>query len=113
MTLLIADDSERIREMLKNIVSGFFSKIFECGNGKDAIELFRQNNPDWTLMDIEMPLMDGITATKKITETNPEAKIIIVTNHDSTVLRKNAEEAGAVKYILKENSDEILDLINQ
>ena len=113
MTLLIADDSERIREMLKGIVSGIFTKIFECGNGKEAIELYNRNNPDWTLMDIEMPLMDGISATRKITEANPGAKVIIVTNHDSTVLRKNAEEAGAIKYILKENSGEIIEILNQ
>ena len=113
MTLLIAEDSERIRTMLKSIVGSFFTDIFECGDGQKAFELYKQNKPDWTLMDIEMPVMDGISATRKITSANPDAKIIIVTNYDKDAFRRNAKEAGAVKYILKENSNEILDFIKQ
>jgi two-component system chemotaxis response regulator CheY len=113
MTLLIAEDNERMRTMLKGIVSKYFTEIYECENGKEACELYKQNKPDWTLMDIEMPVMDGISATRKITESNPEAKVIIVTGYDNDAFRRNAEEAGAIQYILKENSNDILDLLKQ
>ena len=111
MTLLIAEDNVRIREMLKDMVKSFFTEIFECGNGQEAYKLYSLNKPDWTLMDIEMPVMDGITATRKITENYPEAKVVIVTNYDSSVLRKGAEEAGALNYILKENSGDIIEIL--
>ena len=113
MTILIAEDNEKMRTMLKDIVSKYFSEIYECSDGEEACELYKQNKPDWTLMDIEMPVMDGIAATKKITQSNPDAKVIIVTSYDSKVLRENAKEAGAIQYILKENSNEILDLLKQ
>ena len=111
MTLLIADDNERIRTMLKDNVMEYFTEIYECGNGQDAVDLYSQNKPDWIFMDIEMPVMDGITATKKIKDNNPGAKVIIVTNYDSNTLKRNAMIAGAMKYILKENADEILKII--
>jgi len=110
MTLLIADDSDRIRNMLKNMTGNFFTEIFECTNGEKAYELYVEKNPDWILMDILMPVMDGIEATRKIIDANPRAKIIIVTNFDSEGLRKCAKDAGAYKYVLKENSTEIIEL---
>jgi two-component system response regulator (stage 0 sporulation protein F) len=110
MTILIADDNERIRKLLRNIVGGLFEEIYECGDGQQAVESYRKNKPDWTLMDIEMPVMDGITATREIKKINPDANIIIVTNYDSRVLRKGAKEAGAVSYIMKENLSELNDI---
>lgn len=111
MTLLIAEDNVRIRRMLKNLVSNFFTEIFECGDGQKAFELYSQHKPDWTLMDIEMPGINGISTTKRIKNEYPEAKVIIVTGFDNDSFRRYAKDAGAVKYILKENSSEILDLI--
>lgn len=113
MTLLIADDNKRIREMLKDMVSSFFSEVFECENGQQAYDLYSQYRPDWTLMDIEMPGMDGICTTRKIKSDYPEAKVIIVTGFDNDNFRGNAKQAGAMNYILKENSSEIINIIKQ
>lgn len=113
MTILIAEDNLRMRTMLRDIVSAYFTEIYECSDGKKACELYSEIKPDWTLMDIEMPVMDGISATREITASNPDAKILIVTGFDNAALRRNAKEAGAVNYILKENSIDILKLINQ
>lgn len=112
MTLLIAEDSEKIRKILRNIVGMLFEEIYECSNGQEACDLYAEKNPDYVLMDIQMPVMDGITATKKIMEIDPDAKIIIVTNYDSNVLRKVAKEAGAMSYIMKENLSELNQLLN-
>lgn len=113
MTLLIAEDNLRVRTMLKDIAGAYFTEIYECGDGKKACELYEEHKPDWTFMDIEMPVMDGISATRKITESNQDAKIIIVTGFDSNALRRNAKEAGAVNYILKEDSNDIKDIIKK
>ena len=113
MTLLIADDNDGIRNMLKNMAGKYFTEVFECKNGLCALEMYAEKKPDWVLMDILMPEMDGLVATKMITDMNPEAKIIIVTNYDSKGLRKSAKDAGAYKYILKENSTEIIDLFSK
>ncbi len=109
MTLLIADDNDGIRNMLKSMTGEFFTEVFECANGKSACELSLEKKPDWILMDILMPGMDGLEATRKITRVNPDAKIIIVTNFDSDGLRRKAKEAGARSYILKENTEGLIN----
>lgn len=113
MNLLIADDNKKIREMLKLMIGQYFTEIFECENGLQAYDLYSRLKPDWTLMDIEMPGMDGICTTRKITSEYPEAKVIIVTGFDNDNFRRNAEKAGAVRYILKENSYKIIDIIGE
>jgi two-component system chemotaxis response regulator CheY len=112
MTLLIAEDSEKIRVILRNIVGMLFEEIYECSNGQEACDLYSEKKPDYVLMDIQMPVMDGLTATRKIMEFDPYAKVIIVTNYDSNVLRKNAKQAGALGYIMKENLSELNELLN-
>jgi DNA-binding NarL/FixJ family response regulator len=64
-------------------------------------------------MDIEMPIMDGVTATRCIIEADPSAQVIIVTNHDHPSLREAARDAGAVGYALKENLLAIRELIGE
>ena len=111
MTLLIADDNENIRKLMIDVVGILFTEIYECGDGKQAVELYKKHKPECTLMDIEMPVMDGITATREIKKIDPEANIIIITNYDSSVLRKGAKEAGARSYVMKENLSELSNLL--
>lgn len=66
----------------------------------DAYEKFQ---PEWVLMDVEMPRKNGFSATREIIEAHPEAKIVIVTKHGTQGMREAAEKAGACDYILKEN----------
>lgn len=112
MTLLIADDNDGIRNMLKSVTGKFFTEIFECSNGKSACELSAQKHPDWILMDILMPVMDGLEATRRIRSANPDAKIIIVTNFDSDGLRRRAKDAGACSYVLKDNTECLENFFN-
>jgi CheY-like chemotaxis protein len=101
--LQIVEDNPQMRQMIKSLYAGYFYKVFECEDGSQALEVYRRNKPDWVLMDIVMKQMDGITATKQITSTFPDAKIIIVTDYDDKELRIRAKSAGALYYVLKED----------
>ncbi len=77
MRVLIADDEILIVELLSLILSNY--SVVSARNGKEAVEKYREFKPDLVLMDIMMPLMNGIEATKEILHLDPEAKILAVT----------------------------------
>lgn len=111
MKLLIVEDSLSVRQILKSVVAPLTNEIEECGDGGDAVLLYRSGHPDFVLMDIDLRETDGITATKQIIAGDPNAKIIIVTNYDQTDLREEASRAGACGYVLKENLLDVLQLL--
>jgi two-component system response regulator DegU len=111
INLLIVDDSERIRRMIKRLIKSVLAEVYECADGSQALQAYTAHHPDWVLMDIEMKDMDGITATREIRAIFPEARIVIVSNYDSDELRAAACEAGACGYIVKENLIELRRLL--
>jgi CheY-like chemotaxis protein len=113
MKLLIVDDDERIRRMIKTIVADASSIICECSDGEQACACYAEHQPDWVLMDIMMPLVDGITATRRIRANDPTARVIIVTAHNSQAMREEARGAGACGYVLKENLLELREILNK
>jgi CheY-like chemotaxis protein len=112
MKLLIVDDDARIRKMIAEIVSDLSDEIIECGDGKEAEAIYAAHLPDWVMMDVLMPQVDGIAATRLIRASHPEAKIIIVTTHESAALRETAAAAGAFSYVLKENLTQLRSIIS-
>lgn len=111
MKLLIVEDNFKMREMMKSIFRIEFNEIKECEDGSDVMSAYSHFKPDWVFMDIEMKNLDGITASKKIMSTFPDAKIIIVTNHDNKEFKKDAKSAGVREYVLKENLSDIFEII--
>lgn len=103
MRILIADDHEIIRQGLRNLLSA--DKAWEiCGeavDGRDAIEKARHLKPDVVLMDISMPHMDGLQATRAIRQSAPEIEILILSQHDSKEMILQAFKAGAKGYVVK------------
>lgn len=106
-TLQIVEDNTQMRQLIKKLYAKYFSSVFECEDGSEALEIYKQYKPNWVLMDIVMKKTDGITATKQIIDFFPDAKIIIVTDYDDDELREDAKSAGAFRYILKENLTEL------
>ena len=99
----IADDQELIRESLKIVLSAN-SDIELVGSGSDGFETLediKHNKPDVILMDIRMPKMDGVIATKKIKQLYPDIKIIILTTFDDDEFVYSALKYGASGYLLK------------
>lgn len=111
MNLLIADDNANMRVVLRNICSQFFNVIYECSNGIDAVKLYKQYKPDWTLMDIRMERMDGISAIKEILRFDHSAKTIVVSQFNDPEFVESAKNAGAVEFVGKEDLTKIEDII--
>jgi CheY-like chemotaxis protein len=103
MNLLIVEDNEQMRRMIVKLVRGLVEKTYECSDGVEALSAYRLHRPDWVLMDVKMKEMDGISATRQIRASYPEARIMIVTDYEDADLREAARKAGACEYVTKEN----------
>jgi CheY-like chemotaxis protein len=101
--VLIVDDSQPMRELIKMTLAGVAEVVGECSDGSEAMSAYERLRPDWILMDIDMQGLDGITATRQITSAHPEAKIMMVTDYNDADLRRAARDAGACEYIVKED----------
>src|SRR5215210_6626314 len=108
--LLIADDHALVREGLRTMLSGEdgIEVIAEAHNGKQALETCRELGPDLVLMDVRMPVMDGLEATKRIKEEMPQTSVMMVTMHENPDYLFEAVKAGAAGYVLKDASGERL-----
>jgi len=103
MRLLIVEDNSQMRRLLRRILTGLFTESRECADGAEALDAYTEFQPDWVLMDWEMKQVNGLVATRQIIADFPDAKVLLVTNHDEKDLRQAAREAGACGYVLKEN----------
>jgi DNA-binding NarL/FixJ family response regulator len=106
----IADDEKIIRESLKIILGSDeqIEVVGLCSNGEEAFKLCSENEIDVMLMDIRMPVMDGVTATKLIKEASLKAKILILTTFNDDEYIFDAMNYGASGYILKDTAHEII-----
>lgn len=107
--VIIADDSDFVRDGMRIIleVDEEFEVIGCARNGREAIEIAKESTPDIFLMDIQMPEMDGIEATKYIVENNM-GKVLILTTFDDDELVQNALRNGAKGYLIKNHTPEHL-----
>jgi two-component system chemotaxis response regulator CheY len=100
--VLIVDDAAFMRKMIRDIFSSDeFEVVGEAGNGLEAVRLFKELNPDLVTMDIVMPLVSGIEATKEILAIRPDAVVIICSALGQEALVMEAIEAGASDFIVK------------
>lgn len=111
MKLLIVEDNPSVRQMIRRIATGIADEISECSNGVEAVERYPTELPDWVLMDVRMPRLNGIHATRRIKAMFPSARIVIVTSFDNAELREAAQQAGACGYVLKENLTDLRQLL--
>src|SRR5918995_4639198 len=106
--LLIADDHALVREGLRTMLSGEdgIEVIAEAHDGQQALTLCRELRPDLVLMDVRMPVMDGLEATRKIKAEMPKTSVMMVTMHENPDYLFEAVKAGAAGYVLKDASGE-------
>jgi DNA-binding NarL/FixJ family response regulator len=102
--ILTVDDHPILREGIASIIQSVKDMVVvgEAANGREAIEVFRSKRPDVTLMDLQMPDVNGIAAIAAIRQENSQARIIVLTTYEGDVLARRALKAGATGYILKD-----------
>ena len=102
--LIIADDHPVVRTGLQGMLAGQpdFEVVGEATTGAEAVEMVAQLQPKVILMDLQMPEMDGVTATAEIKTQHPEIHVLILTTYDTDADILRAVEAGATGYLLKD-----------
>ena len=114
--LLIADDHTLVRSGLRSMLrrEPDIEIVGEARNGREAVELCRSLRPDLVLMDVRMPEMDGLEATRAVKQEHPETGVLMVTMHENRDYMLEATNAGAAGYVLKDAArDELVDAVRR
>jgi two-component system, NarL family, invasion response regulator UvrY len=100
--LLVVDDHDMLRTALVELlVQAGFEVAGEAVDGADAVALAKQLEPDVVLMDLRMPVLGGLDATRLIKDASPATQVILLTAFESPALQQHAEEAGCYAYLVK------------
>jgi len=110
--VLLVDDHALLRTGVANIINQErdLEVVAEAGNGVEAIEAYERHHPDVTLLDLRMPVMEGVEVVRRIREKDPRARFIVLTTYDTDEEIARALKAGAKAYVLKDISAD--DLVN-
>ena len=105
-SVLVVDDHALLRTGVANIINqeSDLHVVAEASNGLEAVEAFERHHPDVTLLDLRMPVMEGVEAVRQIRERDPHAKVIVLTTYDTDDDISRALKAGAKAYVLKDIS---------
>ncbi|MCP4425381.1 MAG: response regulator transcription factor [Chloroflexi bacterium] len=108
--VLLVDDQALFREGLHTLLSvrDDIEIVGEADNGEEAIQIAAQTNPDVILMDLRMPVLDGVAATRRLTQIQPDSRVIVLTTFDDDEHIFDGLRAGAVGYLLKDVSSQKL-----
>ena len=108
--ILLVDDQPLFREGLRALLSlqADFEVVGEAENGEEALSLARQLHPSVVLMDLQMPVLDGVAATRRLREEQADCRVIVLTTFDDDEIVFDGLRAGAVGYLLKDASSEKL-----
>jgi DNA-binding NarL/FixJ family response regulator len=111
--LLVVDDNVKFRSTLRLLLEDYeIDVVGEAGNGAEAVEMTEALLPDVVLMDLRMPVMDGIASARIIKERRPRIQVIILSAYDDVILRADAERAQVRGYLVKgSDSSQILESI--
>lgn len=101
--VLFADDDAMYCSLLHRFLSmqSDIEVVGRATDGKEAVRLYEELTPDVVVMDLAMPVMDGLASTRSITAADPEAKVVVLTVHVGEENRKKSIEAGAIAYVSK------------
>lgn len=115
MRILLADDHQILRDGIRRgLENAGETVVGEASDGEEAVELATEHVPDIVLMDLSMPVMDGVAATRAIKESTPEVKVVILSMHDDPAKTRDALAAGAIAYLTKGTSfADVLDTLRR
>src|ERR1700688_1875008 len=103
LRILVADDHELVRRGIRGLLCARrgWTVVGEAMNGREAIEKARRLKPDVAILDISMPDLDGLQATRQIREAVPTIEVVVLTMHESDQMVRRVLDAGALGYVLK------------
>lgn len=103
LRIVVADDHELVRQGIRNLLSSCrgWKVVGEAANGEQAVKMTDKLRPQVLIMDITMPQLDGLEATKQIKASSPETRVLILTMHESDQMVRRILKAGALAYVLK------------
>jgi len=113
MTVMIVDDSAEMRHLLRDVVAPLTHEVVECADGQECLDRFAACLPDWTIMDVRMPRLDGLSATREVRARWPLAKVLIVTHFVSPAVVAAAGEAGAVGCLNKDDLYRVAEVMGR
>jgi YesN/AraC family two-component response regulator len=113
MKIVIADDSSLLRDRIKSLLININnnSVVYEAENGREALQIIREKQPDLVILDIRMPEMSGIEVLKKIRELKMKVKVCILTNYAYPIYKRRCFEAGADFFLRKTEDFEEIEII--
>lgn len=102
LNVMVVDDSQITAKKIGSMLEALgHTVVMKAKTGREAVDGYSEAEPDLVTMDVTMPEMDGIEATKLIMDAHPDARIVVVTSHGQEQMVRDALEAGAKGYILK------------
>ncbi|HMU79217.1 MAG TPA: response regulator transcription factor [Microthrixaceae bacterium] len=115
MRVLLADDHQILRDGIRRgLESAGEDVVGEADNGEEAVALAIETRPDIVLMDLSMPVLDGVGAARRIREEVPDSKVVVLTMHDDPAMTRAALQAGAAAYLTKGTSfADVLDTLRR
>ena len=99
--ILVADDEEVTRDLFKRLIPRLGHEIYTASNGQEALEMIRENNFDLLIMDLKMPVMDGMELLDRIHQLGKEIPTIVITGYATMEITKQALEAGCIDLVIK------------
>lgn len=105
-SILIVENHEQVRSSVVDLLTSLMPQcdLLEASDGESGVAMAIAHEPDIVLMDVRLPRVNGLAAVRQIRAERPDAKIVMLTVHDNPAYRREAERAGAVGYILKEDA---------
>lgn len=106
-TVLLIDDEPHVRTFIRLLLKQMgVPQFFEAGNGRDGVELYKVHKPEFVLMDINMPVMDGLETLRAIQEFDPDALCVMMTAEATRSAVETSGRLGALQFIRKDTSKE-------
>src|SRR5207247_9939489 len=107
-TILVIDDERLLCDLLQNLLREHGHEVFTAYNGREGVASFRQRRPRFTLLDLNLPDINGIEVLKEIRQIDPESAVIILTGCATDQLERQARDLGITDFLIKDLSFEVL-----
>lgn len=112
MKIMIVDDHQGIRKKIRELLAGPDVEAREYATGEEAIPAARALQPDWIIMDVYLPGINGLEVTKTIHKEVPSARIVVISTNDQHYLREAARDAGAEEFLSKLQLADLPGILN-